>query len=69
MNFDMTNIVAGLLFGLIGFGGWKYGKNIGSGRKLWISGALMFYPYLVENNYLLWGIGVLLTCALIFWRE
>ena len=66
MNFNLSNLVAGCLFGLIGYAGWRYGRAVSSPRKLLISAALMMYPYLVANDYALWGIGGALTLALIF---
>ena len=57
-------LIAGLFFGLIGIAGLKIGKNIGSAHKMVVGAALIGYPYFVENPYLMWGIGILLSIFL-----
>jgi len=69
MSFDLNNLLAGLIFGLIGIAGWKYGRATSKPKKMILGVALILYPYLVENNFALWGIGLALTSALCFWRE
>lgn len=69
MNFDLNNLVAGFLFGLIGFGGWRYGRTTGKPKKMLLGAALILYPYFLENTYALWGIGIALTAALCFWKD
>ncbi len=69
MSFDINNLLASFIFGVVGIAGWKYGRRIGSIRKLFISVGLCLYPYFVTNAYLIWGVGAGLTAALIFWEE
>lgn len=42
---------------------------MGALAKMILGAALMVYPYFVEPSYLLWGIGILLTIALLWWNE
>ena len=61
MNFSVSNLVAGLLFGVFGIYFFRIGKK-NVNLKVMLSGfALMAYPYFVENKYATWGIGVVLT--------
>lgn len=58
-------IAGAVLFGLIGFGAYRYGKRAQAPRIKWIGVALMLYPYVVPNTWLLYLIGVAL-CAWIY---
>ena len=63
-EFSTPNLLAGLLFGSIGFVGFIYGKRMRRLRAMMIGLALMAYPYFVENTLALFGIGVAGTAAL-----
>ena len=60
------NLLAGLLFGSIGFVGFIYGKRTSRLKPMIIGLLLMAYPYFVENTLALCGIGLAGTAAL-FW--
>ena len=64
--FSMPNLLAGLLFGSIGFVGFIYGKRMSRWKPMMIGLLLMGYPYFVENTLALCGIGLAGTAAL-FW--
>jgi len=66
MRFDPGNLFASILFGLIGFAAFRYGKNIASGRHLILGIALMGFPYLVSSLWAMYGTGTALT-VLLFW--
>lgn len=59
-------IFGALLFGLVGFAAWRYGKHIGHPRMRVIGVVLMVYPYFVGRTWLLYAVGVAL-CAAIWW--
>jgi glucose uptake protein GlcU len=61
MNFSFSALIAGLVFGVLGIYFFKRGKNDAELPLIAIGLVLMLYPYLVENIYLLWGIGILLV--------
>ena len=69
MMFSLPNLIAGFLFGGIGFVAFVYGKKLSRFQPMLIGVALMTYPYLVSNPWLLYGIGIALTAALYFTRE
>lgn len=62
-------LLAGLLFGTIGFIAFRYGRK----RALWkptaIGVALMVVPYVVSNVWVLWLISLGLVAALWVFRE
>jgi hypothetical protein len=67
--FDISNIFAGFVFGMIGYAGFRFGRSQSDIRRTSIGAILMVYPYFISNNYLLWGLGIALTAALIWWKD
>jgi len=63
-EFSTPNLLAGLLFGSIGFVGFFYGRRMSHWKPMFLGIALMAYPYFVENTLILYGIGLAGTAAL-----
>ena len=61
---NSANIIAGLIFGTIGFAVFIYGKKQSSFKALAIGLILMVYTYAVTNTVALYAIGVVLILAL-----
>ena len=63
-----AQLLLGVLFSSIGLGYFLYGKK----QKVivpWICGlVLMIFPYFIESNFLLSGIGILLSILPYFLR-
>ena len=66
MNFSASSIIAGILFGGVGFVAFAYGKKMASWRAMGLGAILMVYPYFIQNTFALYGIGILLTVGLFF---
>jgi hypothetical protein len=64
-GFSWSALAAGFFFGVWGVFLIKRAKSESHLPSLFIGLALMIYPYFVENNYLLWGIGIVLLGAAI----
>lgn len=62
-------LFAGLLFGIIGFAAFRYGKKMQEWRPMVTGGALMVFPYFVSNAVLLYVIGVGLSVSLFVFKE
>ncbi len=58
MNFSVSSIMAGLVFGYLGFYFFRLGKRDSNPTMLMLGLALFIYPYFVENPYACWGIGI-----------
>ena len=58
-----------ILFSILGFAAYRYGKNISSPRAKWIGITLMLYPYGVPQTWLLYVVGVGLCAALYWFRD
>ena len=71
MNFslDPYNILAGFIFGTLGWGVLSYGRKLDLWQPKAIGLSLMIYPYFFTNNWLLWGIGVALLVVLWFHHD
>lgn len=69
MNFSFANIMAWVIFGIIGWYAASYGWKNKSYKPLIIGVGLMIYPYFISNTILLYVIGVVLSSLLYFWRD
>ena len=62
--------IAGLiLFGIIGLFAFSIGRRRKHPPTKWIGVALMFYPYIVYETWLLYGVGIGLCGALWWYRR
>jgi hypothetical protein len=60
-------IVGAIVFGLIGIYAYYVGKHHGRPRTKWLGVALMLYPYVIWNTWLLYIVGVALCIGV--WRD
>ena len=58
-----------IVFGLVGFAAFRYGRAHEAPRPLWVGLALMAYPYLVPSTTLLYLIGAALCALLLIGRR
>ena len=64
-----ANIIAGILFGGIGFVAFMYGKKQSRLKPLLIGVALMAYPYFISNSIAVFAVGIVLTASLFLFRD
>lgn len=62
-------LVGVVLFGIIGFAAYRYGKKTARQTVKWIGVALMFYPYVVPETWLMYLVGLGLCAGLYWFRE
>lgn len=55
-----------LLFGLLGYAAYRYGKKTERPRSKWLGIALMLYPYIVPQTWLMYVVGVALCAGVYF---
>lgn len=58
-----------LLFSIFGFAAYRYGKKTENQPVRWIGAVLMFYPYLISQTWLLYGVGAGLCFAIYYYRR
>lgn len=61
MDLSPGSLFASLVFGLVGFGAWRYGRARQSARPMVLGAALVLYPWFVSDPAWLWGVGLVLT--------
>ena len=67
MGFTMPSpayLFGALLFGLIGWAAYRYGKKLSIEKIKWIGVALMLYPYMIPETWLMYLVGCALCVAL-----
>lgn len=64
-DLSLSTIMAGIIFGILGFWMFKEGKRRTNFSVLTIGIALMAYPYFVEGAAANWGVGIAL-CGLAY---
>ncbi|CAN5445931.1 hypothetical protein BH11PSE11_BH11PSE11_30870 [soil metagenome] len=62
-------IFGAILFGVIGFAAYRYGKKLSLTSTKWIGVALMLYPYVISQTWLLYLVGAALCACLYLFRE
>lgn len=65
---DIAEIVGSVIFGIVGWIAYGYGKQTGAHIFRWTGMVLMIYPYLISGPVLTYVIGLLL-CAVLYWSR
>ena len=67
-NISFATIAIAIVFSLVGFAAYRYGKKNSEPRQLFLGIALMAYGYFVSNAWVSLSIGAVLTLLLFFPR-
>jgi hypothetical protein len=62
-------LMGAILFGIIGFAAYRYGKKSSLGTIKWIGITLMLYPYAIPETWVLYAVGTGLCVALYVTRQ
>ena len=62
-------IVGAILFSIIGYAAYRYGKKASLPIPKWIGIALMLYPYAVYDTWLLYAVGGVLCVGVYVFRK
>ncbi len=63
-------ILFSILFGIVGFVAYRYGKKTDRSRTKWTGVALMFYPYFIgSDTRVMVLVGTALCGVLYFYRD
>ncbi|MFM9427424.1 MFS family permease [Variovorax sp. GrIS 2.14] len=62
-------IVGAIIFGLVGWVAFRYGRKQKKPRTLWLGVALMLYPYAISRTWMLYAVGVALCAGLVLDRS
>lgn len=69
MIFTAANLFGQVLFGAIGLGAFVYGKKQSSFKTMLLAVAIMGFPYVVSETWMLYAIGGVLTLLLFIWKD
>lgn len=58
-----------IVFSIIGFVAYRYGKKTSHQAVKWIGVALMLYPYVVPQTWLMYLVGIVLCAACYYYRD
>jgi hypothetical protein len=61
-------IFGAIVFGLAGLAAFRRGRKLERPRTLWLGVALMLYPYLVSNTWLMYLTGIVLCAGVLLDR-
>lgn len=59
-------LIGAVLFGIVGFVAYRYGKKASLQGTKWIGVVLMFYPYAIPATWLMYVVGIGLCIGLYF---
>lgn len=62
-------ILGAIVFGLLGYAAYRYGKKAALPAPKWIGVALMLYPYAISSTWLLYAVGTALCLGLYVYRK
>ena len=68
LRMSMGNILVAVVFSLVGFAAFRYGKKNSEVRPMLLGAALMVYGYFVSNVWLSLLVGCVLTALIFFPR-
>jgi chromate transport protein ChrA len=63
---SLAYIVGAIIFSIIGYGVYRYGKKTSRAYHKWTGVLLMLYPYVVQQTWLMYTVGVAL-CVALYW--
>ena len=69
VNFSFANIMAWLIFGILGMWAFNHGRKEKNYKILTIGVALMLYPYFVSSTVWLYILGIGISSLLYFWKD
>jgi hypothetical protein len=58
-----------ILFGVIGYAAYRYGKRTSHDVCKWLGIALLLYPYVVSETWQLYAVGSALTAGIFVFRR
>jgi len=61
-------IFGAIVFAIIGFAAYRYGKKTQRKTTKWLGVALILYPYAISQTWLLYVAGAALCAGLFFYR-
>ena len=59
-------ILGSILFGIVGYVVFRRGRTMHRTELIWAGVALMLYPYVISDTWMLWAVGAALSAWVYF---
>ena len=66
---SFSYVFGAIAFGIVGYAAYRYGKKAERRAPVWIGIALMLYPYVISETWLLYVVGAALCAGLYVFRN
>lgn len=66
---SMAYIFGTLIFGILGYAAYRYGKKTERMVTRWMGFSLMVFPYAVSQTWMLYAVGIALCGAMYYFRD
>ena len=64
-----ANLFASVMFGIVGYAAYRYGRKTELRNPVIIGIALMIYPFFVTQTWAIYAVGLALCAALYLFRQ
>jgi len=61
-------LIGAVLFGILGYAAYRYGKKTSNATTKWLGVALMLYPYAISETWQLYAVGTALCIGVYVYR-
>ena len=62
-------LIGAILFGILGYAAYRYGKRAANVTIRWLGVALMLYPYAISETWQMYAVGAALCAAVYAYRR
>ncbi len=62
-------LIGALLFGILGYAAYRYGRKASIATVRWLGIALMLFPYAISETWQLYAVGTALCVGVYIWRK
>ena len=62
-------LIGAILFGILGYAAYRYGKKASNVTIRWLGVALMLYPYAISETWQMYAVGAALCAAIYVYRR
>lgn len=64
-----ANLFASVMFGIVGYAAFRYGRKVKSRNPVYIGLMLMLYTFVVTQTWAIYAVGLVLCLALYIFRK
>jgi len=65
---SLAYLIGAIVFGILGYAAYRYGKKTSNATTKWLGVALMLYPYAISETWQLYAVGTALCIGVYVYR-